>query len=110
MLEAAPDAMLIIDQAGDIVAANSQTQTLLGYTNDEMIGQPVEMLMPIRYQDIHAQHRAGYAAAPAHRMMGSGLDLLASHKDGTEIQIEVSLRPLPLAHETLFVAAIRDIT
>jgi PAS domain S-box-containing protein len=110
MMEAAPDAMLIIDQDGLIIAANTQTLALLGYDPHEMIGQPVEMLMPGRFQDLHVQHRETYASAPAHRMMGSGMDLFASHKDGTEIQIEVSLRAIPLAHETLFVAAIRDIT
>jgi PAS domain S-box-containing protein len=111
MLEAAPDAMLIIDEAGSIIAANSQTQALLGFTAEEMIGQPVEILMPQRYRDAHSIHLNAYASAPAHRFMGGGgMALYASRKDGSEIEIEVSLRPMALASESLFVAAIRDIT
>src|SRR5262249_10305150 len=110
LLDAAPDALLIVDPAGRIVFANARTETLLGYAKSELIGQSIELLVPAGLRDQHARHRAGYAAAPRKRPMGSGLARAAVRKDGTEIPVEISLSPQSTPGGMLISAAIRDIT
>lgn len=110
LLEAAPDAMVIVDDAGIIVLANSQSDALFGYAREELVGQPVEVLLPDRYRAQHVGHRRGFAAQPRPRAMGAGLELHARRKDGLEFPVEVSLSPIRTADGTLTSAAIRDIT
>ena len=85
LVEAAPDAIVVIDQAGRIVLANAQTEALFGYRAEELLGQAVEILVPEPLRQRHTMHRDKYADAPGLRPMGSGLNLAGRHKDGTEI-------------------------
>jgi PAS domain S-box-containing protein len=110
VLDSAPDAMIIIDSAGDIVYANEQVQTLFGYDTAELIGQKVEILLPERFRTRHIGHRISYSRNLRVRPMGSGLDLFARRRDGSEFPVEISLSPAQDGEQSLAVAAIRDIT
>lgn len=110
LLEAAPDAMVIIDQFGSIRLVNSQTVKLFGYERQELIGQPVEMLVPESSRRRHVAHRAQYMDNPRTRQMGSGMDLHGVRKDGSKFPVEISLSPLNTPEGLLVYSAIRDIT
>lgn len=110
LLEVAPDAMVIVNSAGEIVLSNAQTERLFGYTQAELSGQPVELLMPERFRGSHLQSRLHYFAQPAARPMGAGLDLYGRTRDGREFPVEISLSPLATEEGTLVNAAIRDVT
>jgi PAS domain S-box-containing protein len=110
LLDSAPDATVIVDAAGRIQLANSQTEQLFGYTAEALLGQPVEKLLPERFSDRHQTHRLLYADQPRPRVMGAGLALFGRRQDGTEFPIEVSLGPLQTEEGLLISCAIRDIT
>jgi PAS domain S-box-containing protein len=110
LLESAPDAMVIVDKRGEIVLANAQTERLFGFTREELVGQPIETLIPERYRDGHPVHRTGLAHESRADSVGAGLDLLGVRKDGTGFPVEISLSPLETEEGVLEVAAIRDTT
>ncbi|WP_159050034.1 PAS domain S-box protein [Streptomyces sp. MMG1533] len=110
LLEAAPDAMVIVDDTGTIKLVNAQTEALFGYRREELLGRPVELLMPHRFHAQHTAHREGYAANRQVRPMGAGFDLHGLRKDGTEFPVEISLSPLETTDGLLVSAAVRDVS
>ncbi len=109
-LDAAPDAMLIIDAAGAIRYANRQVSALFLYEREELVGQSIERLMPERFRNRHVHHRDGFFANVRLRPMGQGLELFARRADGSEFPVEISLSPVDGADRPLVAAAIRDVT
>ena len=93
-LDAAPDAMIIIDDQGIIRFANRQITALFGYAHDDVVGRRVEELMPERFRKRHVSHRQDYTAALRLRPMGAGLALFGRRQDGTEFPVEISLSPI----------------
>ncbi|MGV3720984.1 MAG: PAS domain S-box protein [Actinomycetota bacterium] len=110
LLESAPDPIVITDSSGRIVLVNQETERVFGYTRDELLGQPVEVLLPERYRGEHTGHRAGYQTAPRTRTMGLGMELSARRKDGSEFPVEISLSPTEAEDGVLIVSVIRDMT
>jgi PAS domain S-box-containing protein len=110
LLEAAPDAMLGVDDAGEIVFANAQTEKLFGYPRSELLGRSIETLVPERLAAEHVENRAGYVADPRPRRMGTGDELHGRRRDGGEFPAEISLSRIETAAGPRVIAAVRDVT
>src|SRR6185295_8203754 len=91
VVEASPSAMLMVNDRGHITLVNNQTEQLFGFERAELLGQPIEMLVPERYRDAHPGKRTGFFQAPSARAMGAGRDLFGLRKDLSEVPIEIGL-------------------
>ncbi|MDO9046650.1 MAG: PAS domain S-box protein [Methylobacter sp.] len=109
-VESAPNAIVMVNKSGTIEMVNSQTETFFCYSRSELIGQPVEILVPRRFRSAHIGFRQAYLAAPVSRPMGAGQDLYGLRKDGTEFPVEIGLSLIDSKEETLVLSTIVDIT
>ena len=110
ILEAAPDAMVVVDPGGRITLVNARTELLFGYGREQILGQSVEMLIPDRFRDSHASHRRVFTAESRVRPMGAGIQLYGQRQDGTEFPVDISLSPLKTEEGLLVLTAIRDVS
>jgi len=109
-VESAPNAIVMVNKSGTIVMVNAQTEAFFGYSRAELIGQPVEILVPKRFRNTHVGVRQAYLATPVSRPMGAGQDLYGLRKDGTEFPVEIGLSLIDSKEETLVLSTIVDIT
>lgn len=109
-IEAAPTGMVMVDQHGTIVLVNAHLERLFGYSRDELIGHPVEMLVPERFREHHPTVRDGFYDQPHARAMGSNRDLYGRRKDGTEVPVEIRLNPVITPDGVFVLSSIVDIT
>lgn len=109
-LEFAPDAVVLVDARGRIAQVNRQAESLFGYARHELVGRPVEVLLPADLRNLHRQHVEGFARDPSARPMGAGRDLLGTRRDGATFAVDVSLSMLQTEAGPLFAAAVRDVT
>jgi len=109
LFDSAPDAVLVVD-SGTIIAVNPQAERVFGYAAEELLGEPLEKLVPERFHGVHPRHRNAYTENPVPRPMGSALELWGRHKSGAEFPVEISLSPLRHGDRVLVSAAVRDVT
>jgi protein-histidine pros-kinase len=110
LLESAPDGIIIANANGEIVLVNSQTESLFGYPREQLLHQPVEILLPERYRGSHPAHRIRYAGSPKVRPMGAGVELYGLRRDGSEFPVEISLSPIETEEGLLVISSVRDAT
>ncbi|MBV8815747.1 MAG: PAS domain S-box protein [Verrucomicrobia bacterium] len=110
LFRSAPDAILIVDEHGKIQRINDQVEQLFGYANEELLGQPIEVLMPPRFRKRHIKQRTDYIAAPRLRAMGAGLDLYGLRKNGSEFPVDIMLSPVEMPEGRQVIATVREIT
>lgn len=110
LIESAPDAMIIVDDAGEIAIVNAQAEQMFGYDRAELIGNKIEMLLPDRIRHSHLSHRESFSDKPTLRPMGPGLDLIGQRKDGGEFPVEISLSPVSTPKASFVSSVIRDVT
>ncbi|AWB92644.1 putative bifunctional diguanylate cyclase/phosphodiesterase [Aeromicrobium chenweiae] len=110
IIEATPNAMLMIDPRGRITLVNTQTEALFGYTRDEMLAMGIEELIPERFREPHRSYREGFFTRPARREMGAGRELFGRRRDGSEVPVEIGLNPIQVHDEQHVLASVIDIT
>ncbi len=110
LFESLPDAILLTDGEGKILGLNTQAERLFGYCRDELLGQPIELLVPERSRTAHARHRKSYESSPRPRPLGTGLELRARRKDGSELPVDILLSPLADGTGHATISVIRDVT
>ena len=110
LLESTPDGMVIVNATGRIVLTTGQADRLFGYQHGELLGKPIEILVPVRSRQNHVAHRAKYSSHPHARAMGAGMELYGLRRDGSQFPVEISLGPLKTPEGTLTMSAIRDVT
>src|SRR5579883_2226907 len=110
LFESSPNAILVVSSDGKILQANPQAQQSFGYSSSELVGQPVEILIPERFRSEHPELRAGFSAHPRMRPMGAGLELYGRRKDGSEFPVDILLSPIQAPGGPLVLTVVRDIT
>jgi PAS domain S-box-containing protein len=110
VVEASPSGMVLVNAKGEIALVNSETERLFGYQREELLGQPIEILVPERYRSQHPKYLAGFFQSPSSRAMGAGRDLFGRRKDGSEFPVEIGLSPIESEDGILVLSAIVDIT
>ncbi|NOY99218.1 MAG: PAS domain S-box protein [Chloroflexi bacterium] len=110
LLEAIPDSVVIVDRNGAIVGVNTQTETLFGYSREEILNEQVEILIPTKIKDVHTKYREQFFEDPGRRFMGTRLTLTALRKDGSILPVDISLSPMQGKSDFYIIAAIRDIS
>ncbi len=110
LLESAPDAVVIVDESGEIVLVNEQTEEMFGYERRDLVGQSVEILVPERFRRQHLIHRSAYGRCPHTRSMGANVELFGRRRDGSEFPAEISLSPRPIEDGMLVFCSVRDVT
>jgi PAS domain S-box-containing protein len=106
----APDAVIIVDEQGYISQVNDHVKAMFGYGPRELVGKPIEVLIPARFKEGHLAHRKNYMAAPRLREMGMNLDLFALRKDGSEFPADIMLSPVETDEGRSIIATVRDVT
>ena len=110
LLETAPDALVGVDRDGLIRFVNRQTESLFGYQRDDLVGQPIEILVPESRRAIHRVHRQGHAQHPRDRAMGTGLELRGRRRDGTQFPVDIALSDIDTGEGLFVIAAVRDMS
>lgn len=110
LFEFAPDAIVVVNSEGRIMQANAQAERVFGYAREELLGKPVEVLIPERFRKRHEEHMKNYFLKPRIRLLGAELELYALRKDGTEFPADIALGPIETKEGTVVLGIVRDIT
>lgn len=110
IVESAPNAIVVVDARRTIVLVNAQTERLFGYWREEMLGQPIEMLVPEQFRGGHPARTSGYMQAPGPRLLGNNRDVHGRRADGTLVLVEVGLSPVETPQGTYILASVIDVS
>ena len=110
LFDVSPDAIFVTDAEGIIRGANPRAAELFGYTQTELVGQPIENLVPARFRSRHPSHRENYNAHPRARQMGAAMNLFGLRKDGVEFPVDIMLKPIETASGPVVLSFVRDVT